>query len=58
MIRIEKCARRGFDAPASTISTYFEVLVVTSVAKTATVCAYDGGDRVRLQWTDEWRIVG
>jgi len=46
MIRIEKCARRGFDAPASTISPF------------RLEWAYDGGDRVRLQWTDEWRIVG
>ena len=29
---------------ASTINTYFEVLVVTSIAKTATVCVFDGGE--------------
>ena len=29
---------------ASTINTCFEVLVVTSIAKTATVCVFDGGD--------------
>ena len=29
---------------ASTIDTFFEVLVVTSIAKTATECIFDGGE--------------
>ena len=30
--------------PASTKDTFFEVLVVTSIAKTATECIFDGGE--------------